>query len=69
MAARARARKTTSKATLPASQQEWLKDELATLNRAYAKAMKSPKSARAFLQKAGVLNEKGELAKSYRDSN
>ena len=43
-----------------------VQEERDAIHAAYKRAAKSKKTAKAFLVSAGILNKKGELAKSYR---
>lgn len=45
---------------------QWIKDHLAAAERVRAEIGDDPQKAREFLQRAGILDEDGELAAPYR---
>ena len=67
--ASARAKKTANRELPPipkSPQRIWVEEEMAAMERGFAKAMESPESALAFLVRAGIATPKGKLAKPYR---
>jgi hypothetical protein len=48
------------------SEEQKIRAELKILEAGYKEAASSPEKALAFLQRAGILDEKGELSEHYR---
>lgn len=56
----------TSNTMAPTNTSELVREHLKASKEVMKKAMRSKKSARAFLVKAGILTKSGKLAKPYR---
>jgi hypothetical protein len=52
---------------LPPTPEQKIQAEIAILESGYREAASSPEKARAFLQRAGILDATGKLAAPYRD--
>lgn len=51
------------------SNEEVVQEKLVAMDEFFEKVCSSPETARAFLQRAGILDNKGNLAEYYQDSN